>query len=475
MEGARRPTVILLAVLLASLLALPLLNSPSPSATVAVSPPRDVRSDVGAASPSPGAFALVSTFEDLKPDGWRAAQGTFTVQRQPNYAGEPALVSSAEDGPQLDVATHNVVAGQTFLSLQGVIHPGPGATGFIGLGARGKPVLLIGLGAGQVWAGPSLARLSDLGPIPIGSAQPNGWTYVTANIYQTDPSHSAPAMWEMDVFVDQTAVPMVMGFSVPAAGKYTEALILTTQGRVAYSDYILTTYEIAEALNAQFAPNPSDGYGQGSGVLVTLLPRFNILTSTIQLDNWNVPRTGILSVQIDAMNPGGANYPSCHGFYQLGVDLDPQGHIAPWYVPKNCNPFYFQESQIGVVSSGFVSPPDTVLSLTIARVPSEGEMVFTLVDHNVRAPDAVWSAAIPYTGPAFVAAYTQIEWQATSRVPVSQYFFNGSFAHLRISGQNLSAPVRLGPEYMIPFAVGVPPSWNFFYYNRSDAGYSQVG
>ena len=70
---------------------------------------------------------------------------------------------------------------------------------------------------------------------------------------------------------------------------------------------------------------------------------------------------------------------------------------------------------------------------------------------------------------------TQIEWQATSRVPVSQYFFNGSFAHLRISGQNLSAPVRLGPEYMIPFAVGVPPSWNFFYYSRSAAGYSQVG
>ena len=162
--------------------------------------------------------------------------------------------------------------------------------------------------------------------------------------------------------------------------------------------------EIAEALNAQFAPNPSDGYGQGSGVLVSLLPRFNILTSTILLDNWNVPRTGILSVQIDAMNPGGANYPSCHGFYQLGVDLDPHGHIAPWYVPKNCNPFYFQESQIGIVSSGFVSPPGTVLSLTIARVPSEGEMVFTLVDHDVSAPDAVWSAAIPYTGPAFVAA-----------------------------------------------------------------------
>ena len=438
-------------------------------------PVRGVRGPSAAASAPPGAFAFVSTFEDLKSDGWRALEGSFTVQSRPNYAGEPSLVSSAGDRPQLDVATRGIVSGQTFLSIQAEIQTGPGATGFIGLGARGEPVLLIGVGEGQVWAGPGLAHLSDLGPIPSGTAQPAGWTYLTANVYRVSVAHSAEDKWEMDVFVDQTAVPAAVGLSVPAAGRYTEALLRTTAGQVAYTDFILTTYEIAEALNDQFAPNPSDGYGQGSGILVTLLPHFDILTSTIRLANWNVPRTGILSVQINAMNPGGADYATCHGFFQLGVDLDPNGRIAPWYVPKGCNPFYFQESQIGVVSSGFPSPPGTVLTLTIERVPALQEIVFTLIDHNVSAPDARWTATIPYTGPAFVAAYTQIEWQSSSKVPVSQYFFNGSFAHLRISGGNLSAPVRLGPDYMIPFAVGVPPSWNFFYYDRSAGGYAQVG
>ncbi|MFZ0830605.1 MAG: hypothetical protein WCB18_09360 [Thermoplasmata archaeon] len=475
MTGTRRSTRTVLEVVLVSILLLPLVTISSVPADDRSAATLGSHAATAGVASDPGAFAFVSTFEDLRSDGWRSITGGFTVQDRLNYSGEPALLSSARDGRQLDIATAGIVPGQTFLSLQAVIHTGTGGVGFIGLASHRSPMLLLGVGEDQVWAGSNAAHLTDLGAVPLNTAQPAGWTYVTANIYQSDPSNAAPATWKMDVFIDQTAEPIVVGFSVPAAGEYTESLLLTTQGRVAYSDYILTTYEIAEALNAQFAPNPSDGYGQGSGVLVSLLPRFNILTSTILLDNWNVPRTGILSVQIDAMNPGGANYPSCHGFYQLGVDLDPHGHIAPWYVPKNCNPFYFQESQIGIVSSGFVSPPGTVLSLTIARVPSEGEMVFTLVDHDVSAPDAVWSAAIPYTGPAFVAAYTQIEWQATSRVPVSQYFFNGSFAHLRISGQNLSAPVRLGPEYMIPFAVGVPPSWNFFYYSRSAAGYSQVG
>jgi hypothetical protein len=470
-----RSTLSVLALLLVLVLMLPpLSNGPVPS-TGGVAPALGVHNVPAAGSNLPGAFAFVSTFEDLRADGWRAVGGTFAIQSHPNYAGEPSLVSVARGGPQLDVAPHGLVGGQPFLSLQAVLHPGPGATGFIGVGSHGSPVALVGVSEGQIWAGPGLSDLSNLGPIPSHTAQPSGWTYVTANIYQGKSSGGGSATWRMDVFVDQTAVPIATGVPVPSAGEYTEAVILTTQGRMAYSDYILTTYQIAEALNNQFAPNPSDGYGQGSGVLVTLLPRFDTLTSTIQLDNWNVPRTGVLSVQIDAMNPRGADSATCHGFYQLGVDLDPHGKIAPWYVPKNCDPFYFGESQIGVVSSGFESPPGTVLSLSIDRIPAENEMVFTLVDHDVSAPNAVWSATIPYTGPAFVAAYTQIEWQSGSSVPVSHYFFNGSFAHLRISGGNLSGPVRLGPEYMVPFAVGVPPSWNFFYYNRSDAGYSQIG
>jgi hypothetical protein len=50
------------------------------------------------------------------------------------------------------------------------------------------------------------------------------------------------------------------------------------------------------------------------------------------LGSWNVPETGILSFQINAINCYGATYYSCVGFFQLGMDIDPDGHIAPWYV-----------------------------------------------------------------------------------------------------------------------------------------------
>jgi hypothetical protein len=423
-----------------------------------------------------GAFAFVSTFEGGRPDHWRAVDGGFHVGAHPNYAGEPALVSSASPGAQLDVATYQVVPGQSFLSLQGVLNVGPRGTGFIGLGEHDRPVALLGIGSGQIWAGTDPDHLGDLGPIPSGSAQPLGWTYLTANLYEVTSAHAKTKTWKMDVFVDQTALPTAVGFRVPSAGNYTEALLLTTRGTVAYTDLILTTYQIAEALNNQFAPNPSDGYGQGSGILVRLLPAFTTLSATIDLANWTAPQKGILSVQINAMNPHGAETASCRGFFQLGVDLDPGGRIAPWYVPGvNCNPNYFRADRMGRTGPEFPSPPGTVLFVQIQQLPQAGSIRFTLVDHNASAVDALWTATIPYAGPEFVAAYTQIEWQATSKLPVSRYFFNGSFSQLRISGGNLSAPQRLGPDYMVPFAVGVPPSWNFYYYNGSSSGYSQVG
>jgi hypothetical protein len=450
-----------------------LILSVSPAAGIRAAEPLSTSPHDPISANLPGAFAFVSTFEGGRADHWVAVAGSFQVASRPSYGGEPSLVSSASGGPQMNVATYQVVPGQAFLSLQGVLDVGHGGTGFIGLGADNHPVLLLGVGSGQIWTGTGPNHLTDVGPVPSGTAQPAGWTYLTANIYKVVSAQKST--WKMDVFVDQTAVPTAVGVSVPSAGRYTEALILTTKGRVAYTDYILTTYQIAEALNNQFAPNPADGYGQGSGLLVSLLPRFDTVTSTIDLTNWNIPQTGVLSVQINAMNPEGAKYATCSGFFQLGVDLDPHGRIAPWYVPRGCNPFYFGESRIGVVSSGFRSPPGTVLSLSIERVPAEQEIVFTLIDHNVGSADAVWTATMPYHGPAFVAVYTEIEWQSTSTVPVSRYFFNGSFAHLQISGGNLSHPLRLGPEYMLPYAVGVPPSWNFYYYNGSSSGYAQVG
>jgi hypothetical protein len=428
------------------------------------------------AGPSTGAFAFVSTFEDRRADHWSALSGSFRIVTRPNYGGEPALLSSATGGSQMDVASFGVVRGQPSLSLQVVLDPLSGGTGFVGLAASDRPVALFGVGGGHVWAGPDLARLTDLGAVPSGTAQPRGWTYLTANVYRVVSSNHKMVTWDADVFVDQTAVATSVGLSVPSAGEYSQALILTTAGAVAYTDYILTTYLIAEPQNHQFAPNPSDGYGQGSGVLVSLLPSFTTLASTVRLDSWTIPEGGILSVQINAMNLRGAESAGCQGFFQLGVDLNPGGRIAPWYVPGvNCFPHYFSPNRIGQASPGFVTPPGTVLSLKIQQVPAEERIVFTLLDLSVSGSDAVWRAAIKYAGGAFDSVYTQIEFQASSTFPASAYGFRGSFAGLTISGGDLAEPAALGAHYMLPFAVGVPPSWCFFDYNEAAAGYTQIG
>jgi hypothetical protein len=72
-----------------------------------------------------------------------------------------------------------------------------------------------------------------------------------------------------------------------------------------------------------------EGYGQGSGLVVGLLPAYSNLTAQMNLHSWSVPQNDILSFQINAMNLTGTTVSTCHGFFQLGVDLDPLGRIAP--------------------------------------------------------------------------------------------------------------------------------------------------
>ncbi len=421
-----------------------------------------------------GAFAFVSNFENLQMDGWHAIQGSASIVTKPSYNGEPSLESRATGmSAQTDVASQGFVTGDASLSFQADVHAGKG-TGWIGLGSGTTAVAVIGVQGNQIWAGGTPATATMVGTVPSLTAQPAGWVYLSSNVYAVTSSNGKTTNWYMDVYADRTDQPIATGISVPNAGEYAEAWISTTSGTVDYTNIVVSTYEIPTAIPGY---NNMDGYGQGSGLLVQLLPAFTTLTASMTLTNWNIPQTGILSFQINAMNWYGTTRSTCVGFFQLGIDLDPNGTIAPWYVPGvNCFAHYFLNSSNPAVGNGFPSPPGTQLTLSITDNVSAGMIDFLILDHSVKGRDQTWFAAIPYTGTEFYGTYTQMEWQpCCSNFPIQDYYSNTTLDHMAISGGNLTSPLALSSSYMLPFALNMPPSWNINYYIDSVNGYNQVG
>ncbi|HUJ77805.1 MAG TPA: hypothetical protein VLX64_02240, partial [Thermoplasmata archaeon] len=157
-------------------------------------------------------------------------------------------------------------------------------------------------------------------------------------------------------------------------------------------------------------------------------------------------------------------------------DLNPGGYIAPWFVPNNnCVAYYFNSNNTPRLSPGFATPAGSRLSLKIVDNPAAKTITFQITDLAVRGTNHTVTATIPYNGTPFYGAYTQVEWQpCCSKSPISSYFFNGTLYHLMISGGNLTAPYSLPATYMLPFALDVPPSWCFTYYDQGIAGYDQV-
>ncbi len=437
------------------------------------------RGDSPVALPGLGSFAFVANFEDRGLDGWTVASGTASVVSSPNYNGEPTLRSVAtRSAPQVDLAgaASGVVAGDPFVSFQAEVHPGTGV-GFVGLAsASGAPLAVIGAGDGSVWAGTGPSVAVAVEPIPLGTAQPWGWVYLAANVYEVPAQAPTPPAWVMDVFADRTDQLAASQVPVPAAGSYAAFFLNTTRGTVDYTNTVLTDYQIPTQIPGY---NNMDGYGQGSGLLVQLLPAFTTLTATMRLTDWNTPEAGILSFQINAMNYYGTTRSTCKGFFQLGVDLNPEGRIAPWYVPgSNCVAHYFGKSNTPAISDGFFSPPGTVLHLEIQDRPAEKQVFFQIIDTSseIAAADRYWNASVAYGGSAFYGTYTQVEWQpCCSNSPIAAYFLNGTLRDMEISGGEVGVPLPLAADYMLPFALDLPPSWNLNFYDSTIAGYHQVG
>ncbi len=269
--------------------------------------------------------------------------------------------------PQIDIVNPSLIVrgGDQFLSFQVAIYYGDGGSGFFGLvNSNYDPVAVVGVANGYVWAGPNLTDLKPVVSLSSlsGALYPPGWVFIMVNVFNASTPYNKTAGWVMQVFVDQTNEPPFV-VSVPEAGNYYTAAIITTNGTVYYTDIIVTSLEIPIYLQKY---NNMEGYGQGSGLLVTLLPPFYNLTALVLLRYWNTPQVGILSFQINAMNYYGATRSSCVGFFQIGVDLDPNGTIAPpWYVPgKNCIAhYYFNETTMNpAVLPGIPTPNNTLLN-----------------------------------------------------------------------------------------------------------------
>ena len=413
-----------------------------------------------------GAFAFVSNFEDGGLDGWTAVAGsTPSVTTKTTYFGEPSLKSSAAGAPQISAASEGFVTGGSFVSFQVALNSGRGA-GFFGLADAGHACVAgVGVSNGEGWAGGSLSGRTDEGPVPTGTVYPAGWVYLSANVYNT--GSKTPA-WVMDLYVDRSD-GISATLSVPDAASYAEALLETSSGTSYYTDMVVTTYEIPIYIPGY---NNMEGYGQGSGLLVQLLPAYTRLTAEMTLNSWDVPQEGILSFQINAMNYYGTTRSSCQGFFQLGIDLDPSGTIAPWYVPgKNCYAHYFLPSMNPAVVPGVPSPFGTHLELTILDDVANKAVVFTIVDTTI---GQTWTASIPYSGTMFYGMYTQIEWQpCCSTFPIEDYAFSGTLYNEAIRTATGSVQ-GLTSTYMLPFTLDAPPQWSLTYYQDATLGYDQL-
>ncbi|MCI4335582.1 MAG: hypothetical protein L3K17_00065 [Thermoplasmata archaeon] len=416
-------------------------------------------------------FAFVSNFEDKKLDGWAATNGTASVVTKPTFNGEPAIGSSAKLGvPQVDVA--NLTPGSRSLSFQAELYYGHDGTGYVGLNSPAGSVAVVGIVNGtSVYAGPNVAGAKFVEAIPIHTVQPKGWVEVMAEVFAS--GIGSTTTWQMDVYVDRTDLIAATGVSVPGAGNYTSAVIRTTHGVVDYSNLVFSSYEIPTNIPGY---NNMEGYGQGSGLFVSVLPRYTTLSADLDLKNWSAPQYGILSIQVNAMNLIGTTTGTCSGFFQLGVDINPSGHIAPWYVPKgNCIAYYYNSNDTPTLSHGFLSPNSTHLSLQISQHGANSTISFTITDHQVTGANHSVEVWIPYNGSSFYGTYTQMEWQpCCSTHPINAYFLNASFTNLTISGGNLTTSMKLPASYMLPYELDAPPSWLLNYYQGTSAGYNEL-
>ncbi len=412
-----------------------------------------------------GTFAFVSEFTsggNFSTYGWKYFNHEPKLTNKVNFYGEESIMVPENS---YVYSFENVTPGQNFISFQAAVYSMGSNASISVINSMNQEIASILIFNDQVYAGYP-GHEQYIGNVN-SSIYPSGWNFIIANIQNT--STKKQLSWTMQVFVDETD-KIFANVSVPLAYSYAGIELSSNNGDSYFTDIIFTSYQIAI-----YDPgyNPMEGYGQGSGLVVSLLPPFTEIHANMVLNNWSVPESGILSFQINVMNYYGTTRSSGVGFFQLGVDLDPGNHIAPWYVPgKNMIAHYFLNSSSPAVGSGFYSPNGTELSLTIEYLLNQKEILFQIIDSSVSGNLKYWNATIPYNGTEFYGSYTQLEFQPSSSFPIQDYYFNGSLYNITIG--NGSDQVPLNDSYMLPFELNAPSTWSMTYYGSASNGYKEI-
>lgn len=412
-------------------------------------------------------FAFVSNFESLSLGPWHKVSGKSpSVVVSPNYSGEPVLKSTASStSNQSDYATKGIEKSISYIWFQVAIdYSSLSSTskGYFGLGSSGTDfVAVVGVQDGNVVAGGNLSTLQVIEPIPTGTAYPPGWVLISGWIMNDFDSSST-----MRLFVDRSDVITANSVLIPNVDSYTGALITTTKGTVYYTNIVLQT--IQDPSNDPGFTYSQMGYGEGSGGNIQYLPFFSNLTAQMTLYNWSVPQNNLLSFQMNAMNMSGAKASTCSGFFQLGVDFNKKGHIAPWYVNGTlggeCEAHYFDGF------GGVSSPSPTNLVLSIVWDSASSQVVFKIVDETT---SQTFEQTIPYLGGAFYAVNTQLEFDTAKNSP-SDYKMQGSFFDFQITPVGSASPQYVNSTYMLPYFVNSPPTWDPTFFNNGIFGYNQI-
>ncbi len=416
---------------------------------------------------NPAGYAFVSNFEDGQMTQWTTVSGAASISTSTTYGGEPSLqLAAGSKVPGL--VTHALPQENSTYSFQVAMNAGTDSGYLAFVDSQGNPVVVVGVSNGNVVAGADLTSTHSVESVPAETAYPSGWVYLTGNLFNV--STKSATTWDLQFFVDRTD-QVAATLSVPGAGSARGIVLETTSGTVYFSNVMATTNGIPTYLPGY---NNMMGYGQGSGLVVQLLPAYTTLSAEMVLHSWSTPQAGILSFQINALNDYGTTRSSCVGFYQLGIDLNPDGMIAPWWVNgRNCIAHYFLHSMNAHILSGIASPAETHLVLTIADDVANHSIDFQIVDTSVQ-PVAYFNASVPYSGSAFFGMYTQMEFQPCCNTsPIQDYQLSASLYNMRLTDAK-AANVPLTAEYMVPFILNAPPSWNFNFYDEANLGYQQV-
>ena len=419
--------------------------------------------------PPSGSFAFLSEFASggtYSNYGWSLIDNGSAppIMSSPSYFGEPSL--NVTNGTAL-FSDRNITKGDRSVSFQFAINARDGSGSFTVTNVSGREIATV-----YVWGNNVSVRAADENASVNGTAPvtPNdaGWILITGNLFNVSSGNGSG--WKLEVFVDRT-ISVFANISAPVGYSYSGLEISCVRGSVFFTDIIFSSYNMAVFLPGY---NNMEGYGQGSGFLVNLLKPFTILHADFVLYNWSVVRYSTLSFQINAMNLIAAENQTAKGFFQLGVDLDPNGKIAPWYVGgNNAIAVYFKNYISPDFMPGFNTPSGTVLGLTIQYLPLEKMIFFQIVDYNKTGDTRFCNASVSYSGPEFYAAYTQLETTSMGESQLNGYRFNGTVFDIT-HGSDFSNMTSFNSSYMLPFSIDTPVTWSLTYYNNYVSGYNQA-